>query len=71
MNSNIRKILFLGVCIPLRFILSYLSYILAESGKKNIRNIVWYNWDNIFSIIFFKYEINSTRGWWCNLVETF
>lgn len=68
MNSNIRKILFLGVCIPLRFILSYLSYILAESGKEILGILFGIIGITFLVLYFLNMRLTAPEGggvtWW-------
>ena len=68
MDSNVRNILFLGVCIPLRFALSYLSYILTESEKKLLGILFGIIGTTFLVLYFLNIRLAAPEGggvtWW-------
>ena len=70
MDINTRNLLFLGVCIPLRFLLSYLSYRL-EDNYKNLLGILFGIIGVSFLVLYFlELRLEAPEGggntWWKN-----
>lgn len=70
MDINTRNLLFLGVCIPLRFLLSYLSYRLKDNYK-NLLGIMFGIIGVSFLVLYFlELRLEAPEGggntWWKN-----
>jgi len=68
MDINTRNLLFLGVCIPLRFGLSYLAYNLDDYYKKILGIFFGIIGCSFLVLYFFNLRLNAPEGgnltWW-------
>lgn len=68
MDINTRNLLFLGVCIPLRFLLSYLAYKLDDYYKKILGILFGIIGCSFLVLYFFNLRLNAHEGgnftWW-------